>query len=148
MVSLGREGYRRYAKQIFETAFAMQDAVRAIPELRIMGDPTFCFAFTSDEFSIYHVVDLMRERGWRFNGLQYPDAVHMCVTRPQTQPGVVETFAKDLADGVAYAKNPPTEQPASAAVYGGLPEGVPKLQELVRGVMIGMMDTMQDIPSE
>jgi sphinganine-1-phosphate aldolase len=148
MVSLGREGYRRHAKEIFETAFAMQDVVRAIPELRMLGNPTFCFAFTSDDFSIYHVVDLMKERGWRFNGLQYPNAVHMCVTRPQTQPGVVELFAKDLAEGVEYAKNPPTEQPASAAVYGGLPEGVPKLHELVRGVMIGMMDTMQDIPSE
>jgi glutamate/tyrosine decarboxylase-like PLP-dependent enzyme len=83
MVSLGREGYRSYAKEIFETAFAMQDAVRSHPELRIMGNPTFCFAFTSDDFSIYHVNDFMKERGWRFNGLQHPDAVHMCVTRPK-----------------------------------------------------------------
>ena len=28
--------------------------------------------------------------GWRFNGQQYPNAIHMAVTRPQTQPGVVE----------------------------------------------------------
>src|SRR3954447_11361868 len=58
MVSFGRDGYLGYAKQIFETAFALQDAVRSHPELRIMGsNPTFCFSFTSDEFDIYHVND-------------------------------------------------------------------------------------------
>ena len=36
---------------------AMQDAVRSHPELRILGEPTFLFAFTSDEFDIYHVND-------------------------------------------------------------------------------------------
>ena len=45
----------------------------------------------------------MRLRGWRFNGQQYPNAIHMAVTRPQTQPGVVEQFAADLAEAVAYA---------------------------------------------
>ncbi|MCB0952099.1 MAG: aspartate aminotransferase family protein, partial [Microthrixaceae bacterium] len=84
MARLGSEGYLKYAKAIFETAFAMQDAVRSHPELRIMGNPSFCFSFTSDEFDIYHVNDFMRTRGWRFNGQQYPNAIHMAVTRPQT----------------------------------------------------------------
>ena len=52
MVSIGREGYLGYAKNIFATAAAMQAAVRSHPELRIMGDPTFCFSFTSDVFDI------------------------------------------------------------------------------------------------
>ena len=52
-----------YAKAIFETADAMKAAVRSHPELRIMGDPTFVFSFTSDEFDIYHVNDFMRTRG-------------------------------------------------------------------------------------
>jgi glutamate/tyrosine decarboxylase-like PLP-dependent enzyme len=147
MVSLGREGYRSYAKEIFETAFSMQDAVRSHPEFRIMGKPTFCFAFTSDVFNIYHVNDFMKERGWRFNGLQYPDAIHMCVTRPQTRPGLVEAFANDLEEAVGYAKNPPREQPETASLYGGLPK-VPKLREMVRGVMMQMIDSMHDVPSE
>ena len=40
MVSLGREGYREHAREIFETAAAMMDVVRSHPELRIMGDGT------------------------------------------------------------------------------------------------------------
>ncbi len=73
MVQLGRQGYLHYAKAIFETAEIMQASVRSHPELRILGNPTFLFSFTSDEFDIYHVNDFMRGRGWRFNGQQYPE---------------------------------------------------------------------------
>ena len=100
--------------------------VREQEGLRIMGSPTFCFSFTSDEFDIYHVADHMRPKGWRFNGQQYPDAIHMAVTRPQTKPGVVEAFEADLVAAVAYAR----EQSAagvtaeSGAIYGGVPGGL------------------------
>jgi len=119
MMHLGREGYLQRAKQIFDAAFRMQDAVTSHRELKLMGKPTFCFSFSSDEFDIYHVNDFMKDRGWRFNGQQNPNAIHMCVTGPQTQPGVVEEFARDLAGAVSYAKNPPTLQPKSGGVYGG-----------------------------
>lgn len=119
MVGLGSKGYMERAKKIFETAFAMQDAVKNHPELRIMGNPTFCFSFTSDEFNIYHVNDFMKTRGYRFNGQQHPDAIHMCVTGPQTQDGVVDAFAADLAEAVEYAKDPDQENPRSGGVYGG-----------------------------
>ncbi len=141
LVSLGREGYRKYAQAIFETADTMKAAVRSHPELRILGDPTFVFSFTSDEFDIYHVNDFMRGRGWRFNGQQYPNAVHMAVTRPQAQPGVAETFATDLADAVAYAKEHAAEAPKSGAIYGGVAGGLTEeADEFIRSVMADMMD--------
>ncbi|MEE2980671.1 MAG: aspartate aminotransferase family protein [Pseudomonadota bacterium] len=142
MVSLGREGYLERAKDIFETAFAMQDAVTAVPELRLLGAPTFCFSFTSDAFDIYHVNDHMKTLGWRFNGQQYPSALHMCVTGPQTRPGVVKRFAADLAEAVDYAKNPPNTVAASGSFYGGAgsqatAEGVdlPELRKLLVGAL-------------
>ena len=107
MVSLGRQGYLDKARGIFETAFAMQAEVKKHAELRLMGSPTFCFSFTSDAFDIYHVNDFMKRRGWRFNGQQFPSAIHMCVTGPQTQAGVVERFGADLGEAVAYATHPP-----------------------------------------
>ena len=146
MVSLGREGYRRYAKAIFETAFAMQKSVTSHPELRLMGKPTWCFSFTSDKFDIYHVNDFMKTRGWRFNGQQYPNAIHMCVTRPQTQPGVVETFARDLDEAVKYALNPPRDMPATGAVYGGAPKGIPEVRKMISDFMVGFLDASQDVP--
>ena len=126
----------------------MQDAVTSHPELRLMGTPTWCFSFTSDDFDIYHVNDFMKERGWRFNGQQYPNAVHMCVTRPQTQAGVVEAFRTDLAEAVEYAKHPPVETPFSGAIYGGVPGGpTPEVDAFVREVMVGLLDDMQDLPA-
>jgi sphinganine-1-phosphate aldolase len=148
LVSIGREGYRTYAKRIFDTSAAMQDAVRSHDELRIMGEPTFLFAFTSDEFDIYHVNDEMKRRGWRLNGLQYPNALHMTVTRPQTQPGVVQEFAKDLAAAVAYAGEHGDEPAESSAVYGGVPGGLnADAEEMVRGVMTQLMDSQQAVPA-
>ena len=119
MVALGRGGYLEKARKVFETAFAMQAEVRKHSELRLMGRPTFCFSFTSDEFDIYHVNDFMKQRGWRFNGQQFPSAIHMCVTGPQTQPGVVERFGAELAEALVYARNPDQPVPRSGALYGG-----------------------------
>ncbi|MCP3987152.1 MAG: aspartate aminotransferase family protein [bacterium] len=148
MVSLGREGFLGYAKAIFETSFAMQDVVNSHPELKMMGKPTFCFSFSSDRFDIYHLNDFMKERGWRFNGQQYPNAIHMCVTRPQTQPGVVEKFAEDLDAAVQYALDPPNDVPISAAIYGGVPKDVPGIQEMVKGALFRYLDSCQDLPPD
>jgi len=150
MVSLGREGYRRYARSIFETSAAMQDAVRSHPELRILGRPSFLFSFTSDEFDVYHVNDFMRTRGWRFNGQQYPNALHMAVTRPQTQPGVAGAFAADLADAVACAREQHAAgaSPASGAIYGGFGETpTEEADALIRAVMTDLLDAMQAVPA-
>jgi glutamate/tyrosine decarboxylase-like PLP-dependent enzyme len=147
MVQLGREGYRKYAQAIFETSRKMQEAVKSHPELRIMGTPSFLFSFTSDEFDVYHVNDFMRPKGWRFNGQQYPNALHMAVTRPQTQDGVAEAFAADLAEAVAYAKEKGHEPAASGAIYGGVAGGMTdEADDFIKMVMAGMLDEQQDVP--
>jgi sphinganine-1-phosphate aldolase len=147
MISLGRAGYLRYAKAIFETSAAMQDAIGAHPSLRIMGTPSFLFSFTSDEFDIYLVNDFLRTRGWRMNGQQYPNAIHMAVTRPQTQPGVVERWARDLAEAVAYAQAHRDEPAKSGAIYGGVAGGMSaEADEFIRAVMADMMDQQAAIP--
>jgi glutamate/tyrosine decarboxylase-like PLP-dependent enzyme len=149
MVQLGREGYRRYAEDIFTTSAAMQAAVRSHPELSILGDPTFLFSFTSDQFDIYHVNDFMRDRGWRFNGQQYPNALHMAVTRPQTQAGVADVFAADLRDAVAYAAAHADEPAKTGAIYGGVAGGMTdEAEEFIKAVMADMMDGQQAVPAD
>ncbi len=147
MVTLGREGYLDYARRIFSVADAMQEAVRSHGDLRILGDPTFCFSFTSDDFDIYLVNDRMRLNGWRFNGQQYPNAIHMAVTRPQTQPGVAEQFAVDLNEAVAWAREHADEQASSSAVYGGVAGGMnDEADEFIKMVMADMMDHQLGVP--
>ena len=114
-----------------------------------MGSPTFCFSFRSDAFDIYHVNDFMRLRGWRFNGQQYPNAIHMAVTRPQTQAGVVDAFAADLDEAVSYAKEKQAagEPPASGAIYGGIAGGMTdEADDFIKLVMAEMMDEQQGLP--
>jgi ABC-type nitrate/sulfonate/bicarbonate transport system substrate-binding protein len=66
----------------------------------------------------------------------------MAVTRPQTQPGLAETFATDLADAVAYANEHRAEAPKSGAIYGGVAGGLTdEADEFIRSVMADMMDS-------
>lgn len=149
MVVHGRKGYREKARAIFETSFAMQDAVRSHPSLRLMGRPTFCFSFRSDDFDVYHVNDFMRRRGWRLNGQQNPSAVHLAVTGPQTRPGVVEEWAADLAEAVDYALEHRGERPRSGAAYasaGMSAEEADQADRVVRAAMAAMLDRHQSVP--
>ncbi|HTO00406.1 MAG TPA: aminotransferase class V-fold PLP-dependent enzyme [Microthrixaceae bacterium] len=147
MVAYGKDGYRSHAKDIFETADKMKAAINSHPELKMIGSPTFCFAFNSDEFDVYHINDFMRLRGWRFNGQQYPNSIHMAVTGPQTQPGVAEKFAADLTEAVAYGLSKKDEPAGSAAIYGGVAGGMTSdADEFIKMVMADMMDTQQSLP--
>ena len=148
MVSLGRTGYRRYAAEIFATAESMREAVGSHPSLRILGSPSFLFSFTSDEFDVYHVNDFLRTRGWRLNGQQYPNALHMAVTRPQTQPGVTERWATDLNDAVTYALEHRDGAARSSAIYGGVASGPSaEANEFIRAVMSDLMDQQSALPA-
>lgn len=148
MVHLGRSGYRHYAEAIFSTSAAMQEVVLSHPSLRIVGRPSFLFSFTSDEYDIYLVNDFLRTRGWRLNGQQYPNALHMAVTRPQTQPGVVERWTSDLAEGVAYALLHKADAAQSGAIYGGVAGGSnDEADTFIKFFMAQMMDAQLAIPA-
>ncbi|MEX0848315.1 MAG: aminotransferase class V-fold PLP-dependent enzyme [Ilumatobacteraceae bacterium] len=118
MLSYGKDGYRAIAADIFRTAAEVRDAVLSHPELHLVGDSLWNIAFGSGELDIFHVNDGLADLGWRMNGLQFPPALHFCITRPNTQPGVTEDFARDLAKAVSYAMNPPSPMPRSGAIYG------------------------------
>ncbi len=149
MMSLGHEGYLKYAEAIFSTSARMQDAVRSHGELRIMGHPSFLFSFTSDEFDIYLVNDFLRTRGWRLNGQQYPNALHMAVTRPQTKPGVADAWAVDLSDAVQYARDHAAESAKSGAIYGGVTGGMTdQADAAIRSVLTKVMDRQLAIPKD
>jgi glutamate/tyrosine decarboxylase-like PLP-dependent enzyme len=147
MVTLGRDGYLAIAADIFRTARELRAAIGEHPELRVLGDPLFNVAFShvpGSDVDIFHVNDVLGSRGWRLNGLQYPPAVHFCVTRPNTQPGVVERFAADLADAVVIARERRGSPPRSGALYGGGPADLPRDQ--VAAGMAGWLDATQSLP--
>jgi glutamate/tyrosine decarboxylase-like PLP-dependent enzyme len=144
MVTLGEAGYRAAAADIFATAARLRAGIEATDGYEIIGDPTFLVAFTSSEFDIFHANDFLQGRGWRMNGLQHPRALHFCVTRPNTAPGVIDRFLADLGDAAAYARNPTRPEPKSGALYGlsgSGPEGVKAVHELLAGAIDAFYET-------
>ncbi len=125
LMYFGREGYVKSTKRIVTTArFIAQGYVKHIcprdgleyllthfflfyrisniKGLRVLGEPLVSVvAFTSDEFDIYQLGELMSRKedgshNWSLSALQYPPALHLCVTDLHTQPGVMERLLEDL----------------------------------------------------
>ena len=146
MVTLGREGYVAIAAEIFRTAAELRGVIEAEPELRVLGDPYFNVAFTTTEESgldIFHVNDFLASRRWRLNGLQLPSAVHFCITRPNTQPGVIARFADDLYQAVGYARERVGTPAKSGAFYGG-----DVSREQIESGMAWWLDATQALPPD
>jgi glutamate/tyrosine decarboxylase-like PLP-dependent enzyme len=143
MVSLGEKGYLDSAEKIFRTAAQIRAGIETIAELEVFGDPTFLIAFRSPGLSIYHVNDHLIAKGWRLNALQLPPGLHFCVTRPNTAPGIADSFLEDLRESVEYAKRPDLVSPRSGALYGlgGTPAG----NEVLDTLFAAALDAMYEV---
>jgi sphinganine-1-phosphate aldolase len=118
LVTMGEEGYLEASRRILETAAALKQGIRAIPDLHVLGEPLFVIAFGSRTLDIYKVLERMSAKGWNLNGLHKPPAVHLCVTLRHTQPGVADRFLEDLRASVEHVRSNPSEKGTMAPVYG------------------------------
>ncbi len=119
MVYLGKEGYMNAARAMMDEADKIKQGIDDIPESILIGEPTFVISFRSEEIDVFHVNDFMKTKGWRFNVLQLPPALHFCVTMPQTQvPGIADQLINDLHSGVEYAKSKSGTIAETSALYG------------------------------
>jgi glutamate/tyrosine decarboxylase-like PLP-dependent enzyme len=118
MLSMGEEGYLRATAAVLETGAEIRTGIESIEGLRVLGDPLWVIAFSSDTADIYEVMARMAERGWSLNGLHHPPAVHLAVTLRHTRPGVAESFLQDLDAAVAEARTTGEATTGSAPLYG------------------------------
>lgn len=136
LMYLGEEGYLKGARAIMDMADRIKAGINDIPELMLIGEPTFVISFRSEDVDIYHVNDYMKTKGWRFNCLQLPPGMHFCVTMPQIHvPDIAERMSRDLKDGVEYAKSKAGTVAETTALYGlaGTIEGNEQVTELIYG---------------
>jgi len=120
MISYGKEGYVQATREIISTTRKIASEVAQIRGLKIVGKPDVSVvAFTSEKFNVYSLSDKLKERGWALNALQFPECVHLCVTRLHTQPGVAEKFVQDVREATeTILQDPEAAGGGSAAVYG------------------------------
>jgi glutamate/tyrosine decarboxylase-like PLP-dependent enzyme len=142
LVSTGESGYLAATRRILETATTIKDGIRAIPGMRILGDPLWIVAFASDEVDIFQVLAAMGRRGWSLNPLNHPPALHIAVTLRHTQPGVAERFLTDLRAAVDEARTG-TEPPSGAAAIYGMSATLPA--EIVREALEAYLDYLYEL---
>lgn len=106
----GDEGYLEIARSVRDATRRIREGVEAIPGLRVLGRPAMnLVAFTSDEASVFHVVDEMKVRGWYVQPqLAYgpsPENIHLSVNPKSV--GWVDDLLADLRTCVEKAREMP-----------------------------------------
>ncbi|GIU85396.1 MAG: aspartate aminotransferase family protein [Acidimicrobiales bacterium] len=142
---LGRDGYMKIFSDLWDATLRAHEAVRAITELRLMGEPTSTlFSLASDEIDVFALADAMKKRGWdmypqlSWGGL--PHTLHVTML-PGNVPLVGE-WARDLADCVREVKENRSED-SLASVRAAVSEmdlsalSVGEIEELMTAAGIG-----------
>ena len=57
---LGQDGYRKIARDLYDTTERLYQGIKEIPQLRLLGDSDMpLLAFTSDTLNVFHIIDTM-----------------------------------------------------------------------------------------
>lgn len=103
---LGEDGYRRLTDGLMKTTRQFLRGIRAIPGLRIIGDPqTSVFAFTAEEgagIDMDRVGEAMRHKGW-FIRHRENASIHVVLTPPHA--GVADAYLTDLREAINLARD-------------------------------------------
>ncbi|MFX1310354.1 MAG: pyridoxal phosphate-dependent decarboxylase family protein [Promethearchaeota archaeon] len=118
MRTLGINGYLKLAKIVMDATEKLIDGINQIPELYVIGNPVMSvFSFTSDKLNIFQIGDVLDEKGWHLDRIQFPSALHMMVNPHHAD--VVDDFLKDLNDAVNKVRDHPEKlSDGEAAMYG------------------------------
>jgi glutamate/tyrosine decarboxylase-like PLP-dependent enzyme len=97
---LGEDGYLRLAADLLATTKKIRSGIDAIEGLRVIGEPVMSvFSFTSDEFDVGAICDVMDDRGWNIDRQTPPDALHLMLS--PKHGSVADRFIEDLREAVA-----------------------------------------------
>lgn len=118
----GKQGYIDVTKKILETAKRIKMGLSKMNNIKILCDmeqDTSVVSFYTTDINIHKVGDCMhKDFGWEFNSLQFPSAVHFCVT--ERTAGCEEKFLEDIVKAIDAVKKDPNNKKYNswAPVYG------------------------------
>ena len=120
-MSLGEDGFLRIAQEVMETAVCIQEGVKSIPGVCVLGQPhmtALAIASTDTAVDILAVADVLEERyGWKMERQQRPPCLHCSVMPHHTASW--EAFIAHLDDAVAIVRaSPDLRNKGTAAMYG------------------------------
>lgn len=104
---IGDDGYLALARTMLDATRRITAAVERIDGLRLLGRPDMnLVAFTSDQVSVFHIIDEMKQRGWYiqpqlgFHGSK--ENIHLSIN-PASEKWV-DAFIDDLRECTAIAR--------------------------------------------
>jgi hypothetical protein len=83
--------------------------------LKILGNPLWIIAVTSERFNIYEIVENMTKLGWNLNVLMDPPAFHIAITLRHDLI-VAKKFIEDLKLAISESRKAKAE--GLAPIYG------------------------------
>lgn len=123
MLKMGEEGYVMSTRDIVGAARKLIKELRKIAGIEIIGDPQLSvLAFranrtTHPTLKTYAIADLISQRGWHLNILQFPEAIHIACTLLTVE--AVDELSRDVKECVEMLlKNPELGKGDIAAIYG------------------------------
>ena len=122
----GKDGYRNKVNEIIELRDEIIDSLQNIPEIEIIGNPeTTVIAIKCSklvpENNIYSIHQHLTGKGWNLNSLQFPPALHICLTAIHCQQteDLGKLFVKDINEALRFVRlNPNYEVTGMASIYG------------------------------
>ena len=141
VLHMGREGYDREARNVHATFRKVVAGVEAIDGLRLMGTPHLSVvAFTSDDFDIYKVADVMKQRGgWELARMQRPPCLHICVNARTAS--IVDAWLADLRASVERCRDSTAQDvDGMAGIYGQA--GIVPDRTVVAEILKGYLDVL------
>ena len=113
---LGRDGYRRIARELMEVRDAYVDGLCAIPGMKVRGEPAVAnIAFGCDDIDMGKVATLMSERGWLPGQLKTPSSLHLMLS---LHHGLArEAYVGDVAECIELIRHGRTKAKASSVNY-------------------------------
>ncbi len=138
----GKEGYLREFERTMNVVAKFIEGISAIDGLEICGNPKSAivsFQSTDENLSCYAIADQMIERGWFFDKMQEPQAIHLTIM--PIHDLTVDDFISDLQECVEVVRaNPELAKQGDAAMYGMMAK-VP-MRGLVKKTVGTVMEAM------
>lgn len=143
MVNMGENGYIESCQEIVGAAMKFKKYIQEnIPDLDIMGNPRYSvISFSSKTLNIHELSDRLSKKGWHFNALQKPVALHMAFTRLSAH--VVDEICDILRTTVQELKSESNSKPSpdgTSALYGVA--GSVKTAGVADKLIVGFLDAL------
>lgn len=114
---LGRNGYRRAARESLEFIRRLQRGIDAIDGVRVMGKPAMTlFAYTSDTLDVFAIAAGLTERGWLVSRDTWPVPSIRFMQSLGHAP-LVDRYLEDLAEVVDLVASGEIEATEARADY-------------------------------